>query len=349
MPKRQGNLFDQTFTLDRMYQAYFNARKGKRKTLSVARFERDLGANLVKLQTEILNGTYQPAPYRHFVIYSPKARNISAPSFRDVVAQHAIHLTISPIFEATFLKDSYGCRIGGGAHRASDSLQNALRKASPEAYILQMDIRKFYYRVDHEVLHGLFKKKIKDLRLLELMMVFVKDGDLAVGLPIGNLLSQLYALIYLNALDHYAKRDLKLHNYARYVDDFIMVLPTKQEAKEVCSYIKTWLAGTLKLELSKATITPIRKGANFVGFRTWRSRRFVRKRSLHRFSKSLKDGRTESLVSIIGNAYNTSTLSYFTRRLSDERPDIVLPNRMRSRLCYSHTQNLEPQALTEQR
>jgi RNA-directed DNA polymerase len=342
MPKRFGDLFEKTFTLERMYEAYFNARKAKRKTLSVARFERDLGANLVKLQTEILDGTYQPAPYRHFVIYSPKARNISAPSFRDVVAQHAIHLTILPIFEATFLKDSYGCRIGGGAHRASDSLQNALRKASPEAYILQMDIRKFYYRVHHEILRRLFERKIKDTRLVELMMVFVKDGDSTVGLPIGNLLSQLYALIYLNALDHYVKRELKLSNFARYVDDFIMVLPDKLTAQVAKGQIESWLYRSLKLELSRATTTPIKKGANFVGFRTWRSRRFVRKRSLHRFSKSLKAGKTESLVSIVGNAYNTSTLSYFVKRLSAERPDIVLPKRMRSRLCSMHTQNTEP-------
>jgi hypothetical protein len=206
-----------------------------------------------------------------------------------------------------------------------------MRKAGPDAHILKMDVRKFYYRVDHGILECLLAKKIKDKRLLSLMMTFAKDGESNIGLPIGNLLSQLYALVYLNALDHYAKREIKLPHYARYVDDFVMVLPTKGKAYEVQIDIEGWLGQNLNLGLSKWSVTPIKRGVDFVGFRTWRNRRFVRRRSIHKFSRSMRAGNIPSLTSIVGNSYGTSTLGYFVRRLREERPDLVLPKKMRAR------------------
>lgn len=323
MPKRFGNLYGPTFTLDRLHAAYLVARKGKRKTRSVQIFERDLGANLAALQKELQSGTFAPSPYRHFVVYGPKPRSIAAPTFRDVVAQHAIYATISPIFEATFVRDSYGCRVGGGAHRASDALQRAMRAAPDGAYLLQMDVRRFYYRIDHAILRGLIERKIKDRRLVDLMMVFARGGHDSVGLPIGNLLSQLYALIYLNALDHHIKRDIKAVSYARYVDDMILVVRSKDEAAHIKASVEAFLADRLRLELSKWSIAPVSKGANFVGFRTWRSRRFVRKRALYTFSKSIARGRVDSLNSILGHAHRTSSLAHMMRRLGAESPTLA--------------------------
>lgn len=323
MPKRFGNLYTPTFTLDRLHAAYLIARKGKRKTRSVQIFERDLGANLAALEHELQAGSYTPKPYRHFVVYGPKPRNIAAPTFRDVVAQHAIYATISPIFEATFLADSYGCRVSGGAHRASDALQRAMRAAPDGAYLLQMDVRRFYYRIDHAILRGLIERKIKDRRLVDLMMVFARDGSEDVGLPIGNLLSQIYALIYLDAVDHYIKRDIKAGTYARYVDDMILVVRSKAEAARVKASVEAFLADRLRLGLSKWSITPVSKGANFVGFRTWRSRRFVRKRALYTFSKSMARGRVDSLNSILGHAHRTSSLAHMMRRLTAENPGLA--------------------------
>jgi hypothetical protein len=237
--------------------------------------------------------------------------------------QHAIYATISPIFEATFLADSYGCRVGGGAHRASDALQRAMRAAPDGAYLLQMDVRRFYYRIDHAILRGLIERKIKDRRLVDLMMVFARDGNEDVGLPIGNLLSQIYALIYLDALDHHIKRDLRVSDYARYVDDMILVAASKPEAARIKTSVEAFLADRLRLALSKWSISPIAKGANFVGFRTWRRRRFVRKRALYTFSKAMTRGRVDSLNSILGHAHRTSSLGHMMRRLTDESPDLA--------------------------
>lgn len=332
MPKRFGNLYTSTFTLDRLHAAYLIARKGKRKTRSVQIFERDLGANLAALERELQDETYAPKPYRHFVVYGPKPRNIAAPTFRDVVVQHAIYATVSPIFNAAFLADSYGCRVGGGAHRASDALQRAMRAAPDGAYLLQMDVRRFYYRIDHAILRGLIERKIKDRRLVDLLMVFARDGGADVGLPIGNLLSQLYALIYLNALDHHIKRAIKAPTYARYVDDMILVVRSKAEATRIKAEVEAFLAGRLRLELSKWSIAPVSKGANFVGFRTWRTRRFVRKRALYTFSRALIQGRVASLTSIMGHAKRTASFAHMSRRLMAERPDLKLPKKLEATL-----------------
>lgn len=323
MPKRFGNLFDQCFSMEALYAAYERGRRGKRKTFSVMRFERDLGANLQALHTELHAGTYRPQPYRHFMVMEPKPRQISAPAFRDVVVQHAIYGLLNPIFDRLFIHDSYGCRVAKGTHMASDRAQQYLREAKPDSFTLQLDIRRFYYTIDRDILRRLIERKIKDARLVDLMMLFADDGKGPLGVPIGNLLSQLYALIYLDPLDHFVKREMKIKKYVRYVDDFILWCNTREQAMEWRDTIIGFLAANLSLTLSRWTIAPVSRGVNFVGFRTWRKRRFVRKHSLFRFSRSLKAGDVASLNSIIGNALRTSSHAHMCRRIRDERPELI--------------------------
>lgn len=323
MPKRYGQLFDKTFTLEAIYAAYARARRGKRKTFSVMRFEASLGANLQALHDELHTGTYTPQPYRHFIVSEPKPRQISAPAFRDVVVQHAIYAVINPIFDAGFIHDNYGCRVAKGTHRASDAAQRYLRQSPEGSVTLQLDIRRFYYSIDRAILRTLIERKIKDTRLVDLMMLFADDGKDALGVPIGNLLSQLYALIYLDPLDHFVKREMKVKNYVRYVDDFILWCDTRAQAIERRDIIIDFLQTRLGLTLSRWTIATVSRGVNFVGFRTWRKRRFVRKHSLFRFSRSLKAGDVPSLNSILGNALRTSSHAHMCRRIRDERPELT--------------------------
>jgi len=323
MPKRHGNLFDDCFSIECLYDAYERARRRKRKTFSVMRFERNLGANLYDLYNEIHSGEYEIRPYRRFVVREPKIRHISAPAFRDVVVQHAIYKVIYPIFDRCFIHDNYGCRIGKGTHKASDRAQQYMREVHPNSYALQLDIRKFYYSIDRSILRKIIERKIKDKRLVDLMMQFADDGENPIGVPPGNLLSQLYPLIYLNELDHFVKRQLKVKRYVRYVDDMIIWCDNRKQAVEIRDQIITFLKEKLSLSLSRWTIAPVKRGVNFVGFRTWRKRRFVRKHSLFRFSRSLKSGDIQSLNSILGNALHTSSYSHMCRRVINERPDII--------------------------
>lgn len=323
MPKRHGNLFDRCFTPDALHAAYLTARRRKRKKGAVAVFERDLGANLQRLHDELHAGTYAPRPYTTFEVREPKPRLIYAPHFRDAVVQHAIYAVLYPVFDRGFVFDSYGCRKGKGTHRAADRAQQFLREAPDDSVTLQMDIRKFFYRIDRARLMRLVARRIKDRRLLALLELFARYPD-STGIPIGNLLSQLFALIYLDPLDHFIKRELGRKRYVRYVDDFIVFgIASRAEANALRLQIETFLHERLRLELSRYTIQPTRRGVNFVGFRTWRTTRFVRRHSLHTFSRSLRRSDVPSLVSIIGNARHSASYAHFCRRLRSERPDLV--------------------------
>jgi retron-type reverse transcriptase len=322
MPKRHGNLFAKSFTPEALYAAYYCARRSKRKTLSVAKFEANLGANIQALHDELHADTYRPQAYRQFIVYRPKPRLISAPAFRDVVVQHAIYAVINPIFDAGFIHDNYGCRTLKGTHRASDAAQRYLRQSAEDSYTLQLDVRRFYYTINRATLRTLVERKIKDRRFTDLMMVFADHGEPA-GIPIGNLLSQLYALIYLNPLDHFIKREMKAPRYVRYVDDFILFGLSRDEASACRLAITDFLRDRLKLTLSRWTIATVKRGVNFVGFRTWRKRRFVRKHSLYSFRKSLRLGDVQSINSILGNARRTASHAHFCRRARNERPDLI--------------------------
>ena len=307
--KRKGHLFDRIFSEENLYFAYLDARRGKRKKRACFEFEINLGANLAALYKEIHNDEYKPKPYFKFIVHEPKERTIHAPVFRDIVVQHAIYRIIYGIFNRTFISTSFACRVGYGTHRASDYTQKALRAYDENLYTLKLDIRKFFYSINRNILRMLIECKIKDKRLINVMMLFTeKDGLL--GIPIGNLLSQIYALIYLNPVDHFVKRVLKVKHYVRYVDDFILIGLTRGECLECRVRIVEFLRENLQLGLSKSTIQKVKRGVNFVGYRTWKNKRIIRKYSLYKFRKLVKRGKQESIVSLLGHAKRTNSLFY---------------------------------------
>ncbi len=312
--KRIGYLFKKTFTVENLYNSYLIARAGKRKKRGTLKFEMNLGGEILSLHKELMSNTYNPKPYSKFEIYEPKKRVIYAPAFRDLVVQHAIYKEIYPIFDKTFINTSYACRKGGGTHKASLYLQKEMKKYDSNLYYAKLDVRKFFYRIDRDILRKLFEKKIKDKIFVDVMCMFLKnDGN--IGIPIGNLLSQIYALIYLNELDHFIKRELKIKSYVRYVDDFVAVGLTLEEAKEFKNKCENFLKDKLNLELSHSTIQKIKKGINFVGYRTWKTKKFIRKHSMYKFRKAAKKQQLKPIISLIGHAKDTKTMPYFRRIL----------------------------------
>ena len=311
--KRIGFLFDKAFSRESLYEAYLTARKGKRMKRACFNFERRLAVNLDRLYDELQAGTYKPQPYYSFLVYEPKERRIYAPSFCDLVVQHAIYRVIYPIFDRTFIDQSFSCRKGKGTHKCADYAQAAIQSSPKGTYSLKMDIRRYFYRINRDVLRVQIENKIKDKRFVDLMMMFADYGE-PVGIPIGNLLSQTYALIYLNGLDHHIKRDLGVKRYCRYVDDFVVFGESKDRCEEILYYVRVYIKD-LGLELSKYTIAPLTRGVNFVGYRTWASKRFIRKHSMFKFSRALKKRKLESVISILGHAKRTQSLSFLTRKI----------------------------------
>lgn len=320
--------FEHIISLDALHQGYIDASRGKHDRAPIMDFEKNLGSNLVRLHQSLTNGSYQPKSPRIFEVKEHKKRTISAPHIDDSVVQHAIYRAIYDLFDKSFIFDSYGCRKEKGAHRASDRVQRFMRQCHGDSYYLQLDIKGFYHNITHASLRERIERKISDKRLVDLMMKFVRqDGN--VGLYIGNLLSQMYGLIILDRLDHHLKRAYQIKKYVRYVDDFVLLDLTLEEAQWLKQNIELWLYEHLGLTLSKWRIAKVKHGINFVGFRTWRKTRFVRKRSMSNFNKALKKECIDCLQSIIGNALNTGSYNYFIDRIRSEKPHLLTQLKIR--------------------
>ena len=311
--KRVGNLFALATSPQALHQGYLDARHGKRGCRAVYAFERRIGTELDALHEELQTGAYQPRRYNHFWVYEPKPRQISAPAFRDRVVQHALYSVVRPVFERSFVDTSFACRPGKGTHAAADYVQRAMQAAPRDSYYVQLDVRRYYYSIRHDILRRQIERKVKDARLVDLWMQFADTGDgktPGVGLPIGCLMSQLNGLIYLDPLDHFIKRDLEVRHYARYVDDFVLIGVSRAEGERYALAVADFLASRLGLSLSRCTIARVTRGINFVGYRTWASRRFVRKHSLYTYRRAIRVRRLESIVSCLGHARRTASLRH---------------------------------------
>jgi RNA-directed DNA polymerase len=276
--------------------AYRRASKGKRGQPSVAAFEHCLEDRLVELQEELRSRTYHPGLYTSFYIHEPKRRLISAAPFRDRVVHHALCNLIEPIFERTFIADSYANRVGKGTHRA---LNRAQELARHYPYVLQCDVRQFFPSVDHAVLRAILARKITDHEVLWLIdrileggkgvlseeyeMVYFSGDDLFAvhrprGLPIGNLTSQFWANVYLNPFDHFVKRSLRCAGYVRYVDDMLLFATDKATLWAWKQAVQARLAD-LRLTIHPGTHPrPVTEGFPFLGFTLFPQHRRLKRR-----------------------------------------------------------------------
>ncbi len=308
--KRYGNLYPQIIEFENILLAARKAQKGKRFRENVLAFNYNLEKKLVQLQDELETKTYHPGKYRTFTIKEPKTRMISAAPYRDRVVHHALCNIIVPIFERTFIHDSYANRVGFGTHRA---LRRFTQFARSSPYVLQCDIKKYFPSIDHSILKTLIRRKIKckdTLWLIDTIIDnsneqlpviehFLGDDLLAPlqrkrGLPIGNLTSQFFANCYLDSFDHFVKEQLKIKKYVRYVDDFALFDDDWQFLAETRIAIEEYLAKLrLKIHPIKSQLFETKQGANFLGFRILPDRIRVRTENLRRARRRLGRLQTE--------------------------------------------------------
>ena len=297
--KRFGNLWPHIIDFDNLFQAACQAQRGKRFRPNVLAFNYNLDQELLQLQTELTEKSYQPGGYRTFKIEDPKPRLISAAPYRDRVVHHALCNVIVPPLERTLIGNTYANRVGYGTHRA---LHRFVHFARTSRYVLQMDVRKYFPSIDHQILKALIHRKIKCPDTLWLIDTIIdgsnpQGGDIEYfpgddllapverrkGLPIGNLTSQFFANFYLSGLDHFIKEQLKARKYLRYVDDSAIFSDDWQFLKDMRPAIEDYLA-TLRLKLhpTKSQLFETRLGVNFVGFRVLPDRIRVRNDNLNR-------------------------------------------------------------------
>jgi retron-type reverse transcriptase len=297
MVKTYKNLYPKIYDFENLYQAHRQARRGgKRKRPEVADFEHNLAENLLQLQTELREHTYQPGPYRHFIVIERKERKISAAPYRDRVVHHALMNIIQPIFEARFIHDSYACRKGKGTHRALDRAQTFAQRYP---YVLKCDIREFFPSIDHRLLRELLTHHIacrQTMALIDQILasglgvladrytpVYFPGDDLfavarARGLPIGNLPSQHWANLYLHPLDLFVKQTLRCAAFLRYSDDFLLFAPDKPTLHHWRAEIIDFLQSLrVTLHEMKAQIFPVKSGIPFLGWRLFSYHRRLRR------------------------------------------------------------------------
>jgi len=313
--KTHKNLYPTIVSLENLCLAFQAAARGKRGQPNVAAFEFDLEANLLQLQEELGAKTYQPGPYDSFYIHDPKHRLISAAPFCDRVVHHALVRVIEPIYERSFIADSYANRVGKGTHRALNRAQEFARRFR---YVLQCDLRQFFPSVDHAILRGILARKIGDRDVLWLIDRILESGaglhdaeyemvwfpatvggtgpgdDLFAihrprGLPIGNLTSQFWANCMLNPLDHFVKRDLDCKGYVRYVDDLLLFADNKRQLWAWKRAVQEFLAGLrLALHERESTVYPVKNGIPFLGFRVYPTHRRLKRANGVSFARRLR-------------------------------------------------------------
>jgi retron-type reverse transcriptase len=309
VPVTYNNLYEQLYQYENLHIAYLEARKEKRYREGVLRYTANLEENLIDLQNHLIYQSYVVSDYHKVIIRIPKKRIIMILPFRDRVLQWAIYRVVNPIFSRSFIKDSYGCVKDKGNLRAVRRIQywmKLLGRQNKEVYVLSLDIRKYFFRVPHEVILNTLRKKIADERMMWLLetiicskksafglphdVIDVEDAELIydVGMPVGSLVSQMIANIVLNEADQYAKRVLQIPHYIRYMDNFAIFSNDKQELHRYKALMKGFLYENMRLELSAENITRARDGLEFAGYRVWADKLILRKSTTLRMKRSLK-------------------------------------------------------------
>ena len=320
------DLYRLIISAENLFAAWGVFKSDKRNKPDVAEFEQKVEQHIFQLHRDLRDKTYQHGPYYGFWVHDPKRRRIHKATVRDRVLHHAIFRIINPVFEETFISASFSCRVGKGTHKGVESVRDMLRAESKngmeECWVLKCDVRKFFDSVDHSILLGILKRRVKDNDAFGLLTKIVGSYSATEGkgIPIGNLTSQMFANIYMGELDHFIKHSLRVKNYARYTDDFVVVSSNKAYLQGLLPSIQNFLGEKLKLELhpQKVTIRKYRQGADFLGYvvlpyhmalRTRTKKRMFRKMAeraaLYRsgaISKAAFEGAVSSYLGVLSHA-----------------------------------------------
>lgn len=314
------------FQFEDLVQAYYDCRRRKRNTASARRYEQDMEINLLELYDDLIASTYRPGRSICFVVTRPKAREVWAADFRDRIVHHLLYNHIGPRIERSFIADSCACIPGRGTLYAAKRLESKIRSASQNwskpVYYLKCDLANFFVAIDKQVLLEQLAARIIEpwwLALAERILMHDPRENYEVrspahlfnrvpqhkrltaqpahlGLPIGNLSSQFFANVHLDALDQFAKHTLKARHYIRYVDDFVFLHESPQQLNEWLTQVEKFLPRLgAKLNPTKTILQPVDRGVDFVGhvIKPWR--RTTRKRSVAQALKRTAAAPTEDL------------------------------------------------------
>ena len=265
--------FEKVVDFGNLYQAYLKSKSGKGFLKSSQKFQVLALDGIHQIKRRLETKTYQVSKYNEFIIYEPKERDIKACSFVDKIVQHSLcDNVLIPRLNKEFIQTNYAGQIGKGTLYGLDCLKAqmylAYQKYGYDCWIIKADVSKFFYNINHDILKDILKYFIENKEVYWLCEKFI-DSTEGVGLPLGNQVSQVFALIYLSGLDHFITGELGVKYYGRYMDDFYLIVQDREYAKWCLSAIYEFVY-TLGLELNgKTQIIPFKNGIKFCGFHTY--------------------------------------------------------------------------------
>lgn len=297
--------------MENLLQAWREFIIGKKSRRDAEEFQRYLMDNIISLHNDLRTKTYKHSDYEAFNISDPKPRNIHKAKVRDRLLHHALYRKLYPFFDKTFIADSYSCRLNKGTLKAIERFRNFSNKVSKNntktVWILKCDIKKFFASINQVVLLNILNKYILDKDIVNLLSEIIHSFSSTknrVGLPLGNLTSQLFVNIYMNEFDQFVKHKLKAKYYIRYADDFIVMSQDKVWLEELLVKIDMFLQDKLKLNLhpNKISVETLSSGVDFLGWVHFPNHRVIRTVTKKRMFKNikLKEGKKETIQSYLG-------------------------------------------------
>jgi RNA-directed DNA polymerase len=320
--------------MELLVAAWEACRQHKRRSASAMAFEGHVEAHLCDLRDRLADRSYRPGRSICFVVTHPRPREVWAASFEDRVVHHLLYRHIGPRFESGFIANSAACIVGRGTAYAAERLEHDVRSVtrnwSRPAWYLKADLANFFVSIDKKILLEQLLAKVDEpfwRWLAETVLMHDPRADYELrcspallqrvpahkrlvnappdtGLPIGNLSSQFFANVYLNALDQFAKHRVKARYFGRYVDDFYLLHESPQWLNEALVSINEFLPRRLNVRLnpSKTVLQPVDRGIDFVGqvVKPWH--RVTRPRTLQAALQRLRTINAGELH-VTGNSY----------------------------------------------
>lgn len=265
--------FEKITDFSSLYGAYKKSKSGKGMNRSSQRFQVAALDGIYQLKLRLETKTYEVTKYNEFVVHEPKERIIKAGSFQDKIIQHSLcDNVLLPLLKTEFIENNYAGQIGKGTlyglMRLKEQMYLAHRNYGDSCWILKADVSKFFYNIDHDILKDIVSYFVEDCEVNWLCEKFIDSTD-GKGIPLGNQVSQVFALLYLSGLDHFVTGELGIKYYGRYMDDFYMIVERREYAKYCLNAIKEFTS-TLCLDLNgKTQIIPFKNGIKFCGFHTY--------------------------------------------------------------------------------
>lgn len=265
--------FELVTDFENLYKAYRKSKQGKGFNKSSQRFQVTALDGVYQIKRRLETKTYQISPYHEFTIYEPKERVIKACSFQDKIVQHSLcDNVLHPILKDEFIPNNFAGQIGKGTLYGLDWLSSqmylAYCKYGYDCWIVKGDVSKFFYNIDHDIAKDIIEYFIQDKDVYWLCEKFI-DSTEGKGLPLGNQVNQVFALLFLSGLDRFITGTLCVKYYGRYMDDFYLIVESKEYAKWCLDAIYEF-THTLKLDLNgKTQIIPFKNGIKFCGFHTY--------------------------------------------------------------------------------